>query len=421
LYFTEAWQDIEQRRSDGSTGQGEPKEGAWDQRQIVWGIRYLDDILLRTDIAASGTEELRYAVQDVAWSVGVVCQRDGRAIYRIAYQAYGHSEDLSPSFDPSENPELDWEVRYAGYVFCDRGRMHIVRNRVLGSQLGAWWQRDPLPPIYISPEKQMRSDASLRLIGALSDEARISLYSYALCSPLNFIDSMGLTADPKSRCETCVAKLKAQGDIGKLIHCAQSYRCLRQSNPIVCENCEDLGYYHHHEWVGRARTRRLRGYLDWPPAMPKPPIEFRYIALCYGGLFGKAPPAGMSTGEHACRILVHELIHAVTVCPPRPDAALLRVYDQIERQPWTLQQIDCAECIAKEALAYLCAGLCKGQQCVPYSEKSCDECNGLNLPIRGPVYTFLRNWMPIAKRACERIKAICKFTSRDDPCKSFCC
>ncbi len=81
FYFTNAWQDIEQRVGTSTT---------MDQ-QHVWGIRYIDELVCRDD----ATPERLYACQDAVFSVTCIADTTGTPQERSVYDPYGSAEILT--------------------------------------------------------------------------------------------------------------------------------------------------------------------------------------------------------------------------------------------------------------------------------------------------------------------------------------
>jgi hypothetical protein len=76
-YFTDAWQCVEQRVDSSSD----------PERQHVWGLRYIDDLVLRDrDTTGNGTlDERLYAMADANWNVTGVVNTSGVVQERIEY------------------------------------------------------------------------------------------------------------------------------------------------------------------------------------------------------------------------------------------------------------------------------------------------------------------------------------------------
>jgi RHS repeat-associated protein len=127
-YYTNAWQVVEERTGNSSTA----------NRQFVWGLRYIDDLILRD----RGSERL-YALPDGNWNVTAVVDHAGAVQERYEYDPYGVPAFLDADFDPRAVSAHDWETLYAGYRWNARTGLYHVRFRDLLPVLG-WLQRDPL-------------------------------------------------------------------------------------------------------------------------------------------------------------------------------------------------------------------------------------------------------------------------------------
>ncbi|MEZ5949954.1 MAG: RHS repeat-associated core domain-containing protein [Planctomycetaceae bacterium] len=162
-YFTDPskWQVIEERL-DSSTD---------PEQQHIWGLRYIDDILLRDrDTNNNGTlDERLYGLQDANCNVTCLIDSSGAAQERFAYSAYGQPVFLDASFAPQTSSSSDWETLYAGYRWDNHNGLFNARNRVLTHVLGTWIQRDPL---------------------GLSEG--VNCYWYVNLSPINNVDPLGL-------------------------------------------------------------------------------------------------------------------------------------------------------------------------------------------------------------------------------------
>ena len=161
LYYSKDWQLLE-KRIDAETD---------PQVQNIWGLRYIDDCLLRDrDSTGNGTlDERLYALQDANWNVDALINTSGAVQERFAYSAYGTPEFLNASFVPQVSSNANWQTLYCGYQWSELTKLYHVRNRVYHSDLGSWIQRDPL---------------------GLS--AGINLYGYADLNPILFYDPSGL-------------------------------------------------------------------------------------------------------------------------------------------------------------------------------------------------------------------------------------
>jgi RHS repeat-associated protein len=142
-------------------------------KQYVWGIRYIDELILRdndTTNSPNGTLNTRhYALQDANFNVVAIIGSTGSVVRRYSYDAYGHSTTLNADFTPGAY-EYDFEYRYAGYRWDYETQLLQVRNRWYHPRLGRWVSRDP---------------------AGYGDG--MSLYAYATSRPTTGSDPMGLT------------------------------------------------------------------------------------------------------------------------------------------------------------------------------------------------------------------------------------
>lgn len=163
-YYSSNWQALEERIDTSTTS----------ERQFVWGIRYIDDLILRD---RDGTPDERlYALQDANWNVTAIADTSGVVQERFAYQAYGTCTVLDPSFVPS-SPSFDWEITYASYRFDPESALYQVRNRYLHSTLGNWISRDPIG----------------------YEGSSYDLYEYVSSNPCVGLDSSGMTLNTTIR------------------------------------------------------------------------------------------------------------------------------------------------------------------------------------------------------------------------------
>ncbi|MFN0052054.1 MAG: RHS repeat domain-containing protein, partial [Planctomycetales bacterium] len=160
FYYTAAWQIVEERL-------GTTPDSANPNRQFVWGLRYIDDLLLRDrDTDGNGSlDERLYGMQDPNWNVIAIANSGGDVQERYAVSAYGLSVFLSPAFSTRTSTLFESETLYVGYRFDAHSQLFIVRNRFYSHSLG-WLQRDPV--------------------------MTRNLYSYALGRPYRFVDPRGL-------------------------------------------------------------------------------------------------------------------------------------------------------------------------------------------------------------------------------------
>ncbi|MDX1969449.1 MAG: RHS repeat-associated core domain-containing protein [Planctomycetaceae bacterium] len=137
FYYTDGWRDVEERL-------GTNPDTADPDRQFVWGLRYIDDLVLRDRSDAGTLDERLYACQDANWNVTAVVDDAGDVQERYEYDPYGNLTVLSPALSVRANSSFGWETTYAGYRFEDAIGLYAVRFRSYEPILGVWVQRDPL-------------------------------------------------------------------------------------------------------------------------------------------------------------------------------------------------------------------------------------------------------------------------------------
>ena len=175
FYYTEPsrWQVVEERVESSSDA----------ERQFVWGLRYIDDIVLRDrDTNDDGTlDERLYGLQDANWNV-TSCLGSAAIAERYAYTAYGQRTILSGSFVSRANSQFNWNLHFAGYTLDEQSLMSLVRHRYYDRYMGVWLQRDPI-----------------------GRDKFGSLYQYGLSAPTDYTDSTGLNPTEWSSLEDCHA------------------------------------------------------------------------------------------------------------------------------------------------------------------------------------------------------------------------
>ena len=162
FFYTEPpWQVVEERVDSSSN----------PNRHFVWGLRYVDDIILRDrDTDGNGTlDERLYGMQDANWNVTGIVNVSGTVLERYSYSAYGTSSAWTASFSPRASTSYQWETRDVGYWHDIDTQLTLIRNRYLHSRLGVWLTRDPIPT-----------------------NANFGLYEYVRSQPISLSDPFGL-------------------------------------------------------------------------------------------------------------------------------------------------------------------------------------------------------------------------------------
>ena len=136
-YYTPGWQCVEERTGTLTTV----------ERQFVWGLRYIDDLVMRDRSTANNgvINERRYAMQDGNWNTIAICDITGFVSERFAYSAYGTPVFMTGSGVVQASSPIGFETLYAGYRWDGTTpQMYYVRNRFLLPTIGTWNRRDPL-------------------------------------------------------------------------------------------------------------------------------------------------------------------------------------------------------------------------------------------------------------------------------------
>ncbi|MDR2409259.1 MAG: RHS repeat-associated core domain-containing protein, partial [Bacteroidales bacterium] len=151
-FFNENWQEVESVTNNQVTS-------------YVWGLRYIDDLVLRE----KGEERL-YSLADPNWNVIAICDSTGDIQERYTYDAFGVIVYQSENFDEKIHSDYDWTYLYATRNFDFETGLYCNRNRYYHPTLGQFINPDPL-----------RYNAR-----------DINFFRYVLNSPLGLVDPWGL-------------------------------------------------------------------------------------------------------------------------------------------------------------------------------------------------------------------------------------
>lgn len=155
FYYSISWQVLEERLGSSTTS----------DRQFVWGMRYVDDLIARN----FGSVRL-YVLHDYFSPVAVV-DSTGAVQERYGYEAFGSCRVMDASFSSRTNSLYEWETLFGAYRWDSESGLLQVRFRYYHPNLGVW----------IGPDPALYVDG-------------INLYRYAGNSPTNFVDVLGLNA-----------------------------------------------------------------------------------------------------------------------------------------------------------------------------------------------------------------------------------
>jgi RHS repeat-associated protein len=129
FYYTDQWQDIEERT-------GSP---AAMERQYVWGIRCVDELICRDRIG-----ERLYAMQDANFNPTAICDASADVQERYQYDPYGNVTYMTSSWGAIGASAKAWEVSHQGLLQdVESGLLHN-RNRMVHPCIGVFSGRDSI-------------------------------------------------------------------------------------------------------------------------------------------------------------------------------------------------------------------------------------------------------------------------------------
>ncbi|WP_222435500.1 RHS repeat domain-containing protein [Allorhodopirellula solitaria] len=136
-YFTDAWQCVEEHVDTSNT----------PRRQYVWGMRYIDDLVLRDrDISPSGgllTERLYY-LADANWNTTAVVSDSGSVQERYEYDPYGNLSIFEANFTPRAISNYGVHYTHTSREWTPAAGLYYFRNRWYDALLGRFSSRDPI-------------------------------------------------------------------------------------------------------------------------------------------------------------------------------------------------------------------------------------------------------------------------------------
>jgi hypothetical protein len=186
-YYTARWQIVEERL-------GTTPDSATANRRYVWGLRYIDDLILRDrDTTGGGTlNERLYGIQDPNWNMIALANTTGDIQERYAYSAYGMPSVLTPAFASRASSSFAWEHSFCAYYLDSGTALLAVRFRMLNPLVG-WVTRDLIQESVIA-----------------------GLYAYVNDQPLVHVDPLGLGSLLNPQGPTALAEAMS-GKIGPAI------------------------------------------------------------------------------------------------------------------------------------------------------------------------------------------------------------
>ncbi|MCY2963532.1 MAG: hypothetical protein NT069_07770, partial [Planctomycetota bacterium] len=124
LFFSTGWQVVEERVGAATAA----------ERQFVWGLRYIDDLVVRDrDTTGGGTlNECLYASHDANWNVTGTFSSDATVIERFSLTPYGYPAAMTSVFIPLPSSAVKW-TNFLGCHFYDADiGIYHARSRSYG-------------------------------------------------------------------------------------------------------------------------------------------------------------------------------------------------------------------------------------------------------------------------------------------------
>jgi RHS repeat-associated protein len=128
FYYTNDWQDIEERVGTATTMAD----------QYVWGIRYVDELVCRDD----ATPQRLYACQDANFNLTAIVNTSGAVVERYVFDPYGTRTIYTGSWSPISTSSYDWVIGHQGLMQDGESGLIYNRARYLNPSLGRFILRD---------------------------------------------------------------------------------------------------------------------------------------------------------------------------------------------------------------------------------------------------------------------------------------
>jgi RHS repeat-associated protein len=187
-FFNENWQEVESGTNNQVTN-------------YVWGLRYIDDLVLRE----KGEERL-YSLADPNWNVVAICDVDGDIQERYTYDAFGKWTVFDTNFTTKAGTEFNWNRSFTGQVLDSETGMMLYRMRYYDVVFGRFVNRDPI---------EYWGDAT-------------NLYQYVFNNSLLSFDPLGLSPGTLVVCAGGAAACDGPLLIGDIVACILLVQAARE-------------------------------------------------------------------------------------------------------------------------------------------------------------------------------------------------
>ncbi|GHT13722.1 hypothetical protein FACS1894170_10010 [Planctomycetales bacterium] len=125
-FYNENWQEVESVTGSQMTS-------------YVWGVRYIDDLVLREK-----DEERLYSLADANWNVVALVDASGAVVERIKYDAFGKITWLDADFGAKAASGYGWNRTFTGQVLDSETGLMLYRMRYYHVAIGHFVNRDPI-------------------------------------------------------------------------------------------------------------------------------------------------------------------------------------------------------------------------------------------------------------------------------------
>jgi RHS repeat-associated protein len=125
-FFNEKWQEVESITNNQVTS-------------YVWGLRYIDDLVLREK-----DNERLYSLADSNWNVIAICDVTGDVQERYTYDTFGKRNIFDTDFMAKTGSDYNWNRGFTGQVLDIETGMMLYRRRFYNAILGRFVQREPI-------------------------------------------------------------------------------------------------------------------------------------------------------------------------------------------------------------------------------------------------------------------------------------